>query len=276
MDKVSVFGSTGYIGRNFCKAFPSKVIPIERASRLPESNSILYLLSTTHNYNVYNDTQIDIDTNLKILMEVLENCKNKNVVFNYVSSWFVYGNSRLPASESDYCDPKGFYSITKRCAEQLIESFCSTFNIPYRILRLSNIYGETDPKASSQKNAIQHMLNKIKNNETVKLYEGGYVLRDLLHVSDLCEALKIVLENGKLNDIYNIGSGKPLALRNIMEMAKKHTGSASSILSTDTPDFHKQVQARDSYLNVSKLKGLGFIPKINISKGIQMLCSPSA
>ena len=60
-------------------------------------------------------------------------------------------NASLDTKESDYCDPTGFYSITKRAAEQLIISYCNTFNLKYRILRLTNIIGENDKKVSSQK-----------------------------------------------------------------------------------------------------------------------------
>ena len=272
-DKISVFGATGYVGSNFCSDFPSQVIPIPREARLPDSQTILYFLSTTDNYNVYKDLHLDINTNLTILMDVLENCKNKDVIINYVSTWFVYGNARLPMREIDHCDPKGFYSITKRCAEQLLESFCTTFNIPYRILRLSNIYGGVDPNASLKKNAIQHMIGQLKNNEDINLYESGYILRDLLHISDVSAALKLVLDNGKINEIYNIGSGNPVSLREIMEIAKECVGSTSTIGSIETPPFHKQVQVRDAYLDVSKLESLGFAPTINIKKGIEELCN---
>ena len=49
---ISVYGGTGFIGGEFCKIFSSDVIQIGREERKPESNEILYFISTTSNYNV--------------------------------------------------------------------------------------------------------------------------------------------------------------------------------------------------------------------------------
>ena len=279
MEKLSIFGSSGFIGKNFTAQNglnfpPHQCVPIHRQSRMPESQKILYFISTVDNYNVKKDLHIDIDTNLKVLMEVLENCKYDGFEFNFISSWFVYGNTRLPAREIDTCDPKGFYSITKRCAEQLIISFCETFGIKYRILRLGNVYGWGDDKVSSKKNAIQYMINRLKNNEDVDLYEGGYMLRDLMHVSDICRAIDLVLAKGGVNEVYNIGSGIPVSIREIMEIAKSFLGSASKLNTEPTPKFHQQVQCRDFYLDTSKLKALGFGQTITIKEGVEELCRP--
>ena len=84
MSKISVYGATGFIGSTFCDLFPDEVIPIPRDERKPESDNILYLISTTSNYNVLNDMTLDVKTNLNVLMETLEYCKSKDIVFNYV------------------------------------------------------------------------------------------------------------------------------------------------------------------------------------------------
>ena len=133
-NKISVFGATGFIGSEFCKIYPDFVIKIDKNDFIPQSKNVLYLISTVDNYNVLNNVTIDIETNLIHLMKVLENCKDKDITFNFVSSWFVYGDTDLPAKETSVCKPKGFYSITKYAAEMLIESFCKTFNIKYKIL----------------------------------------------------------------------------------------------------------------------------------------------
>jgi nucleoside-diphosphate-sugar epimerase len=130
-DAISVFGSTGFIGSRFVDLCPRQTIEIPRESREPQSNDILYFISTVHNYNIFDDPYLDIDTNLNLLIEVLEKCKGKeDITFNFISSWFVYGKTNdLPAKESSCCNPKGFYSITKRAAEQLLVSYCETVNI---------------------------------------------------------------------------------------------------------------------------------------------------
>lgn len=270
---ISIFGGTGFVGGNFFSAYSSECEKVERDSRFPLSKKILYFISTVDNYNIKKDSHVDVDTNLKILLEVLDNCRDNDYEFNFISSWFVYGNARLPAREIDHCDPKGFYSITKRCAEQLLISFCETFGVKYRILRLCNVYGEGDGKVSAKKNAIQYMIGKLKNNEDIDLYEGGYILRDLMHVSDVCRAIKLVISEGDCGEIYNIGSGNPVSVREIMEIAQTSLKSLSSLNTVPTPSFHKQFQCRDFYLDVQKLKNLGFKQQISLKEGIQELCN---
>ena len=137
--KYSVYGATGFIGSRYCQMFPNEIFPQQRHQRVPLLNEIIYFISTVDNYNVFNDITLDVDTNLRVLCEVLEHCKERDITFNFISSWFVYGETNLPAKEDYYCNPTGFYSITKKAAEDLLISFCKTFGTKYRILRLCNV-----------------------------------------------------------------------------------------------------------------------------------------
>jgi len=260
MEQVNVFGGTGYIGSNYVTMYPECVIN-SRNDHAPQTNNILYFISTVDNYNVFTNPHLDIDTNLTTLINVLNNIKDKeNTVFNFVSSWFVYGDTDLPATETSQCSPKGFYSITKRTAEQLLISYCETFKISYRILRLANVIGGKDNKVSTKKNALTYMVQQLKKNEPVKLYEGGELLRDFIHVEDCVRAIQLILDKGELNTIYNVGNGIPIKLSSIINLAKWLTNSQSEIYSIDTPEFHRIVQVKSMYMNNAKLKNLGYAP----------------
>ena len=273
MNKVSVFGGTGFIGSNYLRRFPNESILIPREQAAPESDNVLYFISTVHNYNIFDKPFLDIDTNLTKLVETLEQCKDKeNLVFNFISSWFVYGKTEdLPARENSVCNPTGFYSITKRAAEQMLISYCETFNIQYRILRLSNVYGNGDLKVSKQKNALQHLINEVINERDINLYDGGTNIRDFLHVEDVCDAVKLTLDKLPTNEIINIGSGEAQDLISIMSYVRNKTGSKSNFNFIDAPEFHKVVQIKNMYLEVSKLKNLGFKQKITIYEGVDRL-----
>jgi len=270
--RISVFGGTGFIGGSFCRLYPEEIIRIPRDERVPESNDILYFISTTSNYNILDSTSLDVDVNLRVLMEVLAECKNKDIVFNYISSGFVYGNDIIDAKESDPCQPNGFYSITKRTAEMLLISFCETFDVRYRILRLANVYGTEDTEMSGKKNALGFLMSQLKENKELSLYDGGDVLRDYLHVDDVCRGLKLVMEKGEVNSIYNIASGKPIKFYDIINFAKNYLNSTSEIKAIEPPDFYKRVQAKNFSVNVEKLKALGFEEKISIEEGVKLLC----
>lgn len=273
MEQVNVFGGSGFIGGRFCELTPN-VIVNDRNDYKIKSNDVLYFISTVDNYNIYEDPFIDIETNLTTLIKVLETVGNKQVdklTFNFISSWFVYGNVPLPAKEDAHCDPKGFYSITKRSAEQLLISYCETFGINYRILRLSNILGPQDKKVSRKKNALQYMINQLKNNEDITLYDNGNLYRDYLYVDDAVEAINLIIESGELNTIYNVGSGNTSYLNKIIDYAKTHLNSKSKIIPIAPAEFHNIVQTKNMVLDVSKLEKLGFKPKYQISDIIDIL-----
>jgi len=210
---ISVYGGSGFIGGRFCELYSNIVLKQDREERKPKTQEILYFISTVDNYNVHTNITLDVETNLKVLCEVLDFCRDTNNVFNFISSWFVYGETELPAKEEYYCQPTGFYSITKKAAEDLLISFCRTYGVKYRILR-----------------------------------------------------------GGKLNEIYNIGSGQPTPISGIIEMAKEYLGSTSNIKSKEAPEFHKIVQSKNFWMDTNKLNRLGFTQEISNDQIIRELC----
>jgi len=272
---ISVYGSTGFIGSNFCALNSSKCISIPKQDNKPQSNNILYFISTVDNYNVYENPYLDVETNLTKLISVLQECKGqKDIVFNFVSSWFVYGKIQtLPATEETYCNPTGFYSITKHAAEKLLISFCETFNMNYRIFRLTNIIGKNDKKTSKKKNALQHMINCLRNNEPIKLYDGGSNIRDYMYVEDCCDAITTCLNKAPLNETINITNNEPKSIGEIINYAKQKLNSTSKIEFIEAPEFHKIVQAKDFYFDTSNLQKLGFTQTISTDKIIKQLCT---
>ncbi len=274
-NQISVFGGTGFVGSKFVELTKQETFIEPRENRLPKNKDVLFLISTTHNYHVFDDVQKDVDTNLKILLETLNQFKEKHPggTFNFVSSWFVYGDTTLPACEESPCNPKGFYSITKHCAEQLLISFCQTFKLNYRILRLCNVYGANDKGVSKKKNALQYLINELKANNPIKLYNQGQFYRDYMHVDDVARAIDSVLKNGELNRIYNIGSGEKTLFRDLIDIVIDITGSQSEIGDMKPPEFHKIVQVENFYMTTEPLKKLGFKPIIDLRSGIESLCN---
>jgi nucleoside-diphosphate-sugar epimerase len=117
------------------------------------------------------------------------------------------------------------------------------------------------------------LINKLKNNEDIQLYEGGLVLRDYMHVNDVSRAIKCVIDSGTENQIYNIATGQPRYFRDIIQLAvNKLPNSKSKILSVETPEFYAKTQAKNFSLNIGKLNNLNFKPSIPINVGIEQLC----
>jgi nucleoside-diphosphate-sugar epimerase len=275
MKNINVFGGSGFIGGRFCSMYKDSVIIQNRDEYKPQTNQVLYFISTIDNYNIHKDLKLDINTNLNVLMSVLEkiNREDKDFVFNFVSSWFVYGkNETLPFNEKySVCNPTGFYSITKRAAEQLLISFCETFGIKYRIFRLANVLGEGDIKISRKKNALQHMIKCMCEGEDIFLYDGGNAVRDYIYVDDVCDAIMHCLDKAPVNEIINIGSGRRTLLRDLIYIAQDLSNSSSKINIIQPPHFHDVVQVKDSYLDITKLKSYGFESKYKVEDVVAKL-----
>ena len=94
-----------------------------------------------------------------------------------------------------------------------------------------------------------------------------------MHVIDICRALKVVMDRGKENEIYNIASGTALPFREVIEIVKNNLGSDSELVSVETPKFNQIAQAKNFALNADKLKSLGFEQTISLQEGLQTICS---
>lgn len=258
---VNLFGK-GFIGSRYADKF--ECVVNDRNDLTPKTNEILYMISTTDNYHVKTNPYIDIDTNLTTLIRVLENCKGKDITFNFVSSWFVYGETASPFTETTICNPKGFYSITKRTAEQLLISYCETHHLKYRILRLANVVGPGDNRVSKKKNALTYLIREIIKGNDIDLYDNGEFYRDYIHVDDVCDAIKLVLDKGEVNTTYNIGNGEATKFRDAIDYVMTKVNSSTKINLIPHADLHKQVWGKYMIMDTHKLRTLGYVPKNNI------------
>ena len=302
---IQVFGDRGWIGSNFVMdADFCFILPKSREDYEVKSHEVINFISTVHNYNVYDNPHIDIDTNLTILVKLLESWRKfvkenggvqTETCFNFISSWFCYGNEYPDpgyekckkawndmcgeeyytdnggAHETDQCNPKGFYSITKRSAEQLLISYCETYDLPYRILRLSNVIGPGDKKASKQKNALVYLIEEMRVDRDIELYEGGNFTRDYIDISDCVRAIEIVLKKGYKNEIYNIGSGRPYVFGNLIDYVHKKLHSNSKIQTIEQKAFHKKVQVLNFHMNIDKIENLGYKPLMSIEETLDTI-----
>lgn len=267
MGSVSLFGSTGFIGTAYSNFSENQVDSVDRNNPDPLFTEIVYALGTTDNYNVFDNPRLDVESNILKLISDLELMRVKFGTFtiNYLSSWFVYGDSsKPPFQESQHCEPKGFYSISKLSAEMFLRSYCETFGIKYRILRLANVFGKGDSRASKKKNALQYLIEEIKAGRDINVYEGGDFLRDYIDVRDVVRAIDLIIKSQPVETIINVGTGNPAKFGDLLDRAKVGFASESRLIRIDTPDFHRKVQVKDAYLDVSTLAEMGFIPKYSV------------
>ena len=240
-ERLSVFGGNGFIGQHFQKLSSYKTLIIDRNSVESLTSTAIYFIGTVDNYNVFTNPHLDVETNLNKLIAVLEFNRRKFKDFRiiFISTWFVYGRGRVPFNENQACNPKGFYSITKLCAEQLLDSYCETFNLNYSIIRLGNVLGPNN-NLSEKRNVFQHMIHSIRDNQEIRIYENGRIVRDFIHINDVIAGIDLVINKGKNKNVYNLSSGNGVNIYELIQQYKKRIGSKSEIKLVDTPIFQKK------------------------------------
>lgn len=137
------------------------------------------------------------------------NMKKSNFRFLHVSTDEVYGSlaNDVPGfSETTPYDPHSPYSASKASSDHLVRSWADTYGLPVLITNCSNNYG---PSQFPEK-LIPVVILKCLNREPIPVYGKGENIRDWLHVSDHCTALRTVLENGQPGRTYNIGGNNEM------------------------------------------------------------------
>jgi len=123
--------------------------------------------------------------------------------FLQVSTDEVYGSLGATGffTETTPLDPHSPYSSSKTGADLMVKAYSDTYKMPINITRCSNNYG---PYQFPEK-LIPLMINNCLNKKDLPVYGDGMNIRDWLYVEDHCKAIDMVINNGKIGEVYNIG-----------------------------------------------------------------------
>jgi len=132
-------------------------------------------------------------------------------------------------------------------------------------MRFANVVGPGDRHVSVKKNILTHLIRRLKNNQPIELIDGGNFYRDYIHVEDLCRAVNLIISQGELNSVYNVGNGTPTRLRDAVDYVVEQTGSTSTITNrgSNVPGI--------KHMNVDRLFALGYRPKWTLEQTLDDL-----
>ena len=153
--------------------------------------------------------------------------------FIYTSSLSVYGRPVTnPVKETDPARGRWLYSITKRCAEQLVELFSNKCQAT--VLRLPSLYG-----VEQSDSLIDGLARLAINNQDIELFHRGEILRDCIHVSDAVNAIISCMSTPPEASFccMNLGCGEAITTRQHTEALVNALDSSSAIIpiDSDTP-----------------------------------------
>lgn len=126
--------------------------------------------------------------------------------FLQVSTDEVYGSLSLDDPDSFFrettpLNPHSPYSSSKASADLFVKAYADTYGLPVNITRCSNNYG---PYQFPEK-LIPLMINNALHHKELPVYGDGLNVRDWLYVEDHCKAIDLVISNGRLGEVYNVG-----------------------------------------------------------------------
>ena len=213
------------------------------------------------------EPQVFISTNVLGTQVLLDAAlRHKVKLFYQISTDEVYGALRLGTkkrfTEGSPLRPNSPYSASKTAADLLVRAYHHTYELPVVISRCSNNYG---PKQHPEKFIPTVILNAL-HNKPVPIYGDGLYVRDWIHVLDHCRAIDLIMHQGKMDEVYNIGADNEWANIDLAKKILRIMGKAESLLTSvkDRPG-HDRRYAIDS----AKLSHeLGWKPSIPFGKGL--------
>jgi len=138
-----------------------------------------------------------------------------------------------------------------------------TYGLPVSISRCSNNYG---PYHFPEK-LIPLMITKAVNDENLPIYGKGENIRDWLHVHDHCSAIDLIINKGKVGDIYNIGCHSERTNVQVVKSILKILNKPESLMKyvTDRPGHDRRYAIDPTKIE----KELGWFPKYNFEDGLE-------
>ena len=293
--KILVLGSNGMVGTSILNSFSNenkfKIIPSTR------KDTNLFIFSETE--KLINETKPDIlinaaakvggsvanneqrtqflIENLRINTNILESCiPFKNIkIINLGSSCIYPLNAENPISEDEFMNGKleptnSPYAMAKLTAIELGNAMKEQYGHKVINLMPTNLYGPNDNFSEHDSHVIPGLMFRMeiaKNNniDSFNIWGSGKPLREFLHVDDLSNAIKFIINNEIEDSILNVGSGDEVSIKSIAENIKQVI-QYKGVLSFDTskPDGNPR-----KLLNSSKMLNYGWKSEIQLFEGLE-------
>lgn len=175
-------------------------------------DTVIHLAAESHVDRSIGNSYPFIKTNIEGTWNVLETARCcweeaggfEGKRFHHVSTDEVYGAlgpDDLPFTEETRYDPHSPYSASKASSDHLVRAYGDTYGMPVTISNCSNNYG---PNQHPEK-LIPKTISRLLAGKKVPVYGTGQNVRDWLYVEDHCNAIDLILHNGKNGETYNIG-----------------------------------------------------------------------
>lgn len=247
--------------------------------------AVIHFAAESHVDRSIINPSVFVDTNVKGTSTLLNvalhywnglNSEEKSAFrFINISTDEVYGALTIderPKIETDPFNPSSPYSASKAAADQFGRAYWTTYRLPVITMRCSNNYG---PKQYPEK-LIPLMLTKAYHDESLPVYGNGMQIRDWIHVSDFCRAIRMVLDHATAGEVFNVSANNEIRNIDLIQSLVSHLdrlypkidGSSYSkniVSVTDRPGHDFRYSMNSQYLQ----KTLQWKPSVPFNKGLK-------
>lgn len=213
--------------------------------------------------------EIFLQTNILGTQVMMDACRKYGVErYHQVSTDEVYGDLPLDRPDLFFTEETPIhtsspYSSSKAGADLLVLAYYRTYGLPVTISRCSNNYG---PYHFPEK-LIPLMIANCLNNKPLPVYGEGLNVRDWLYVEDHCSAIDLIIHNGKVGEVYNVGGHNEMANIDIVKLICKHLNKPESLIT-----YVADRKGHDLRYAIDPTKihnELGWLPETKFADGIK-------
>ena len=230
---------------------------------------IIHLAGNTSHSKSFEEPLEDIDSNSKTTLFMLEKIRELGLSCKFVlgSTFIVIGKpTKLPVTESTPCNPTTIYGTNKLASEHFCKIYHDVYGLDTVIFRITNSYGPRE-QVISTKNAVNFLIYEAYNRKEISIYNKGRFFRDFIYIDDVVSGINVILKKGKSGELYWISSGKKTWFYEFANILEKNTNC--KVVYPKTPTYTKKVDVGNFIVNNTKLRKLGWSPKISINVGIK-------
>lgn len=230
---------------------------------------VINFAAESHVDRSINNPEIFLQTNIIGTSVLMDACRKYGIArYHQVSTDEVYGDLPLDRKDLFFTETTPLhtsspYSASKASADLLVQAYHRTFKLPITISRCSNNYG---PYHFPEK-LIPLMIINTLNNKELPVYGKGENVRDWLYVNDHCSAIDLIIHNGKIGEVYNIGGHNEKTNLEVVKIILKELGKSENLIKyvNDRPghDMRYAIDATKIH------KELGWLPATKFDDGIK-------
>ncbi|MFL5515180.1 MAG: NAD-dependent epimerase/dehydratase family protein, partial [Gemmatimonadales bacterium] len=203
-----------------------------------------------------------VHANIAGTKAVLDACAGRDLRLVYSSSSSVYGDAeRLPVDESQPLRPVSPYGATKVMTETLAHAYAASHRLPVVGLRYFTVYG---PRQRPDM-GISRFIEWAHSGREIAVYGDGHQLRDYTYVADATAATLLAAERGTPGRTYNVASGRPLELLEVLRTLDELVDDRLSLRHEDP----KRGDVRDTHASIRlAAEELGYAPATALRDGL--------